>query len=63
MDLTGRPSRFTSIVSSLCFSVLGLGRFHRVGHFGIRARAVVPLAVVSDLVVLPAIVGMLRWSL
>jgi len=63
MDLTGRPIVFTSIVSSLGFSVLVLASFNPVVHFGILASAVVLLAVVSDLVVLPAIVGMLRWSL
>jgi predicted RND superfamily exporter protein len=62
MTLVGRPIVFTSIVLSLGFSVLVLGSFNPVTHFGVLAGMVIALAVFFDLVVLPAIVGLLRWS-
>jgi predicted RND superfamily exporter protein len=63
MSLAGRPIVFTSIVLSLGFSVLVFGSFNPVTHFGVLAGMIVMLAVVFDLVVLPALVGALRWSL
>jgi predicted RND superfamily exporter protein len=62
MTLVGRPIVFTSIVLSLGFSVLVLGSFNPVTHFGVLAGMVIALALFFDLVVLPAIVGLLRSS-
>ncbi|MFQ5665584.1 MAG: RND family transporter [Candidatus Binatia bacterium] len=53
----GRPIVFTSIVLSLGFSVLVLASFNPVIHFGILASVVILLALVFDLVVLPAALG------
>jgi predicted RND superfamily exporter protein len=63
MNLAGRPIVFTSIVLSLGFSVLVFASFNPVTHFGVLASAVILLALVFDLLVLPAIVGALRSAL
>jgi predicted RND superfamily exporter protein len=60
IDLSGRPIVFTSIVLTLAFSVLVLASFNPVTNFGILAGMVIVLALIFDLVVLPALVGYLR---
>ncbi len=55
---TGRPIIFTSIVLSLGFLVLLFASFNPVIHFGILSCIVILLAVVFDLIVLPAILGL-----
>ena len=57
---TGRPIIFTSIVLSLGFLVLLFASFSPVIHFGILSGMVILLAVVFDLIVLPAILGLTR---
>jgi predicted RND superfamily exporter protein len=63
MSYAGRPIVFTSIVLSLGFGVLLFGSFNPVANFGVLAALVIALALVFDLVVLPAIVGCFRSSL
>jgi predicted RND superfamily exporter protein len=63
MSFAGRPIVFTSIVLSLGFAVLFFGSFNPVANFGVLAALVIALALVFDLVVLPAIVGCFRSSL
>jgi predicted RND superfamily exporter protein len=63
MSFAGRPIVFTSIVLSLGFGVLFFGSFNPVANFGVLAALVIALALVFDLVVLPAIVGCFRSSL
>jgi len=57
---TGRPIIFTSVILTLGFAVLILASFNPVIHFGILCSVVIFLAVVFDLVVLPAFLGFLR---
>lgn len=59
---TGRPIMFTSIILSFGFAVLTLASFNPVIHFGILSSIVIFLALVFDLVVLPAILGFLKPS-
>ncbi len=54
----GRPVVYTSIVLALGFSVLMLASFAPVTHFGMLAALVVVIALVCDLVLLPAVVGL-----
>ncbi|MFQ5416835.1 MAG: RND family transporter, partial [Myxococcota bacterium] len=63
MSLSGRPIVFTSLVLALGFSVLVLASFNPVTNFGILAGAVIVLALIFDLVVLPALLGFLRAGL
>ncbi|MFQ5866108.1 MAG: RND family transporter, partial [bacterium] len=55
INSAGRPIIYTSIVLSLGFLVLVLASFNPVVNFGILASIVIFLALVFDLVVLPAI--------
>lgn len=57
MQATGRPIIFTSIVLSLGFLVLVLASFNPIVHFGLLLFFLVLLALVFDLVVLPALLG------
>ena len=57
MNSTGRPIIFTSLVLSLGFLVLTLASFNPIVNFGILAFIVILLALVFDLIVLPAIMG------
>ena len=63
MTLSGRPIVFTSLVLALGFPVLVLASFNPVTNFGILAGMVIVLALIFDLVVLPALVGFLRPSI
>jgi predicted RND superfamily exporter protein len=54
---TGRPIIFTSIVLSLGFLIFVFASFNPIIHFGILSALVIMLALVFDLVVLPAIMG------
>ncbi len=54
MEQTGRPIIQTSIILALGFSVLTLGSFTPNVAFGLISAAVIILAVVADLVMLPA---------
>jgi predicted RND superfamily exporter protein len=56
----GRPIIYTSIVLSLGFSVLVFASFNPIISFGILSGIVILFAVVFDLVVLPAIIGLIR---
>lgn len=56
----GRPLIITSIVLCLGLSVLTFASFQPVIHFGKLTAIVIALALVFDLVVLPAMVGFLR---
>ncbi len=58
----GRPVVYTSVALSLGFLVLVLASFNSMIHFGILSATVIALALVFDLVVLPAIIGFLRPS-
>jgi predicted RND superfamily exporter protein len=62
IDRSGRPIVFTSIVLTLGFSVLVFASFNPVTNFGILAGMVIVLALIFDLVVLPALLGALRSS-
>lgn len=57
MNSTGRAIIYTSIALTLGFLLLVFASFNPVIHFGILAGIVILLALVFDLVVLPAIVG------
>lgn len=57
MRETGRPIIFTSVVLSLAFSFLVLASFNPIIHFGILASAVIVLALLCDLLMLPAVLG------
>ena len=57
----GRPIIFTSVVLSLAFVVLVFASFNPVIHFGVLSSIAILLALVFDLIVLPAIVG-LAWK-
>jgi hypothetical protein len=57
MNRVGRPIIFTSIVLSFGFLVLIFASFNPVIHFGVLASAVIILALIFDLIVLPAILG------
>ncbi len=59
MHATGRPIIFTSIALALGFSVLVLASFNPLIHFGILASLVIALALFFDLVVLPAMLGLM----
>jgi predicted RND superfamily exporter protein len=54
---TGRPIIFTSLVLSLGFLIFVFASFNPIIHFGILSALVIMLALVFDLVVLPAIMG------
>lgn len=54
---TGRPIIFTSLVLSLGFLVFLFASFNPTIHFGVLSAMVILLALVFDLVVLPAIMG------
>ncbi|RMF21654.1 MAG: hypothetical protein D6760_09040, partial [Deltaproteobacteria bacterium] len=54
----GRPVVYTSVVLALGFSVLTLASFAPVTHFGALAAVVVVVALACDLVLLPAVVGL-----
>jgi len=54
MTETGRPIIVTSLVLAAGFLVLGLGSYTPNVHFGLVSATVVLLAVVADLVLLPA---------
>ena len=57
INITGRPIVFTSIVLILGFLVLVFASFNPIIHFGILSCTVILLAVVFDLIVLPAVIG------
>ncbi|MFQ6115496.1 MAG: MMPL family transporter [bacterium] len=57
MCSTGRPIIFTSVVLSLGFLVLVLASFNPLVHFGILLFILILLALVFDLIVLPAMMG------
>jgi predicted RND superfamily exporter protein len=57
MHRTGRPIIYTSVILSLGLLVLGFASFRPVIYFGVLSSLVVVLAVLFDLVVLPAILG------
>ena len=59
MNSTGRPIVFTSVVLSLGFLVLVLASFNPLVNLGILLFIVITLALVFDLIVLPAIIGFL----
>jgi len=61
ITVTGRPVIFTSIVLSLGFLILVFASFKPVIHFGILSSTVIFLAMVFDLVVLPAIIGFIPY--
>jgi predicted RND superfamily exporter protein len=63
MNRTGRPIVFTSVVLSLGFLVLVFASFSPLVNFGILASVVILLALVFDLIVLPAMVGILGSKL
>ena len=63
MRLSGRPIIFTSIVLSLGFSILVLASFSPLVNFGILASVIILLALVFDLIVLPAMIGILGTRL
>ncbi|RMD81033.1 MAG: hypothetical protein D6815_12800 [Candidatus Dadabacteria bacterium] len=54
----GRPVVYTSVVLALGFSVLVAASFAPVTHFGVLAAVVVMVALACDLVLLPAVVGL-----
>lgn len=56
MDQTGRPIIVTSVVLACCFAVLGLGSFNPNVNFGLVTALVVILALIADLLILPAVV-------
>jgi len=56
---SGHAIIYTSVVLCLGFAVLTLASFNPVIHFGLLSSLVIALALVFDLVVLPAIVGFL----
>jgi len=57
---TGRPLLFTSVILSFGFAVLTLASFNPVIHFGVLSSIVIFLALIFDLVVLPAIMGFFK---
>lgn len=57
MGRAGRPIVYTSFVLALGFLVLSFASFNPVIHFGLLSAVVIALALVFDLVVLPAIAG------
>jgi predicted RND superfamily exporter protein len=59
---TGRPVVFTSIVLSVGFFVLVFASLKPITHFGILSSTVILLAMVFDLVVLPAILGFIPFG-
>ena len=56
----GRPIIYTSIVLSLGFSVMVFASFNPIISFGILSGIVILFAMIFDLVVLPAIIGLIR---
>jgi predicted RND superfamily exporter protein len=56
MQETGRPIVVTSLILAACFLVLGLGSFNPNVNFGLVTALVVILALVADLIILPAVV-------
>jgi predicted RND superfamily exporter protein len=58
---TGRPVVFSSIVLSLGFFVLVFASLKPIIHFGILSSTVILLAMLFDLVVLPAILGFISF--
>jgi len=61
MKATGRPIVSTSLILGLGFLVLIFASFNPVIHFGILTTGVILLALVFDLLVLPALLVLLRW--
>ncbi|MDH3255847.1 MAG: efflux RND transporter permease subunit [Acidobacteriota bacterium] len=60
LTAVGRPVVYTSVALSLGFLVLVFASFNSMIHFGVLSAIVIALALVFDLVVLPAVVGFLR---
>jgi predicted RND superfamily exporter protein len=58
IQTAGRPIIYTSVVLALGFVVLVFASFNPVIHFGILATIVILLALAFDLVVLPAVMGL-----
>lgn len=59
MGQTGRPIILTSVILSAGFAVLGLGSFMPNVAFGSISAVVIVLALISDLVMLPAVLLLL----
>jgi predicted RND superfamily exporter protein len=59
MHTTGRPIVYTSFVLSLGFLVLVMASFKPIIHFGVLSCIVIFLAVLFDLLVLPAFFGLI----
>ncbi len=59
INICGRPIIFTSIALSLGFLVLIFASFNPIIHFGLLTSLVIVLAVLFDLLVLPAILGLI----
>ena len=57
---TGRPIITTSVVLAAGYSVLGLGSFNPNVHFGVVTAVVIVLALLCDLVMLPAALLVIR---
>jgi len=62
MKGAGRPIIYTSIALCLGFSVLTLSSFNPIIHFGILSVIVISLALVFDLIFLPAVMGFFELS-
>jgi predicted RND superfamily exporter protein len=59
MHTTGRPIVYTSFVLSLGFLVLVMASFKPIIHFGVLSCIVIFLAVLFDLLVMPAFFGLI----
>ncbi|MCP4202247.1 MAG: MMPL family transporter [bacterium] len=62
LTAVGRPIIYTSVALSLGFLVLVFASFNSMIHFGVLSATVIALALVFDLVALPAVVGFLRLA-
>lgn len=60
MNETGRPIVITSVILAVSFAVLAFGNFAPNAHFGVVSAVVIVLAVLADLLLLPAAMLMVR---
>lgn len=60
MRATGRPIILTSVILASGFAILGLASFTPTTYFGLVSAVVILLALVADLVVLPAALLLIR---
>lgn len=55
VKLTGVPIVLTSVLIAVCFSVMVLSQFSLTSYFGVFTSAAILLALITDLLLLPAI--------